>query len=122
MKKIEINVTPKRHAELEALARKAGSNVSTLAGAIVVKFLDESPKKEAKRTYAPNSVAGQIVAFYKSRKTGQAGHLFFLGELQAHLKAKSPDSVSRILRQLRQEGSIDYDVVRRATSLYRFSY
>lgn len=50
------------------------------------------------------------------------GPQFYMRELVNHLTEShkvSPDSPSRILRQLRREGRVKYTVVNRGQSLYR---
>jgi hypothetical protein len=51
------------------------------------------------------------------------GCSFVMADLVAHVTAMmpliAPDSPSRILRELRKQGRVDYIVVNRAASLYR---
>jgi hypothetical protein len=63
-----------------------------------------------------STLAAPILAFCRARVGGE----FHMAELVAAIGAHaSPDSPSRILRDLRQRGEVEYVVVSRAASLYR---
>lgn len=64
-------------------------------------------------------LAAGIVSFAKERVNDE----FHMEELRAFLKAQdiefAPASPDRILRALRQAGTVNYDLVNRTRSLYR---
>lgn len=66
------------------------------------------------------SIGRHIEAYFASR----AGCTFSLNHLDAYVRAVAsgpvaPGSVSRIMRQLRLQGRVDYELVSRRNSLYR---
>jgi len=68
-----------------------------------------------------SKIAPIIVEFFEDRV---AGFEFHMGELQRYVGAKaqvSPDSPSRILRDLRKKGILDYEIISRPKSHYRFN-
>ena len=65
-------------------------------------------------------IGARILEFYRIRRTKP---VFYTTELQAFVRTVAfvvPDSVTRCLRQLRQEGQLDYKVTGRAE--YTFFY
>ena len=64
-----------------------------------------------------SKLSGPILAFCRQRQD------FHMEDLREYLRAQSvnfaPDSPSRILRQLRLEGSVDYVITNRRQSAYR---
>lgn len=62
---------------------------------------------------------GGIVYAFCCARIGQQFHLRELEEYVSERRDGAPDSPSRILRDLRQSGLIDYEVVSRSQSLYR---
>lgn len=78
---------------------------------------------ENQRRVAKN-IESTIVAFarqiYKVRPP-----LFHMEELTTYVRERvgiAPDSAGRILRQLRQQGKVDYVVVNRRESLYQLTH
>ena len=71
-------------------------------------------------TRVSRKIAGVITAFYDIDRSRQ----FHMQDLQQYVKMKipdtSPDSPSRILRDLRKKGVLDYKVIKRKDSLYQF--
>jgi hypothetical protein len=68
-------------------------------------------------TRVKSRIAGAVVEFCRSRLRSK----FTMTELVAFVVAAvggAPDSPSRILRELRREGVVDYEVVSRAQSVY----
>jgi hypothetical protein len=63
-------------------------------------------------------IAGAVLAFCRAYR-GQTFHLEALMEFVREIAGVAPDSPGRILRNLRQRGFIDYEVVSRPKSLYR---
>ncbi len=65
-----------------------------------------------------SKIATVILSFCAARM----GEEFHMEELARHVSVRvevSPDSPSRILRDLRRRGELNYEVVRRSESLYR---
>lgn len=96
-------------------------------------FPDDDPLDQAGNIHAPahwqdseqienaERVAGAIgrdvMRFYLTHR----GKRFRMEALRASIgSGRAPDSAGRILRLLRQKGLLDYEVVNRAQSLYRF--
>jgi hypothetical protein len=56
-------------------------------------------------------------------RTVRVGNTFRMESLQRYVSSvvpeTAPDSPSRILRELRKKGELDYEVVKRSESLYR---
>jgi len=79
---------------------------------------DDDDPGERGRVFA--KIAPIIVAYYKANPRRQ----FHVEELRQHVLAWvpdiAPDSPGRILRELRQIGQLNYLVVNRRQSLYRF--
>lgn len=73
---------------------------------------------ERRRVYA--KIAPVILAYYEENPHRQ----FHVEDLRRHVRAQcadvAPDSPGRILRELRLRGLLDYIVVNRRQSLYRF--
>jgi hypothetical protein len=65
-------------------------------------------------------IAEVVLAFLSNKSNGDQFHLQDLQEYVARTCPVSPDSPSRILRELRRKGRIDYNVVSRHDSLYEF--
>jgi ABC-type amino acid transport substrate-binding protein len=69
-----------------------------------------------------DNIAHHVVVFCRRRLRTVRG-IFRASDLVAYVQSRSmfiaPDSPSRILRQLRLAGRVDYIVVNRAASLYR---
>jgi hypothetical protein len=60
-----------------------------------------------------------IVTFFQERRPGKRFHMEDLMEyVRARVPNIAPDSSSRIMRDLRQKGRINYRVVSRRNSLY----
>lgn len=80
-----------------------------------------SPKENGNEHHlerVSNRIAPAIFDFCSSH----VGQEFHMENLVKHIREKlgiAPDSPSRILRSLRQDGVIDYVVVNRKQSLYR---
>jgi hypothetical protein len=66
-------------------------------------------------------IGAAIVAFARAH----LGETFHADDLRRHVRAAvgevAPDSASRILRDLRQQGVVAYELVSRAKSLYRIT-
>lgn len=66
-------------------------------------------------------ITASVVAFWSERVEGDP--VFTAAELRTYVEARhsglAPDSPSRILRQLRQEGVVNYVLESRAASRYR---
>jgi hypothetical protein len=65
---------------------------------------------------------GELVLAFCEARLAAGRPEFRMGELQAHVAADvaaAPASPDRILRLLRKEGRLDYEVIDRAGSLYR---
>ena len=77
-----------------------------------------SDREERSRVYG--KIAPVILAFARDN----AGEAFHAEELRQHVTQYAPElapsSTDRILRQLRQEGKLDYVVLNRRQSLYQF--
>lgn len=71
-----------------------------------------------------DNLAGPILLFCRQRLWGGRPQ-FHMEDLRNHLRASgiafAPDSPSRILRELRLAGRIDYRVVNRRASLYEIT-
>jgi hypothetical protein len=67
-------------------------------------------------------VSARIRPAVKEFCLSRIGQQFHVEELTSYVRAKTtvaPGSPDRILRDLRQQGEIDYEVVSRSKSLYR---
>ena len=67
-----------------------------------------------------SKIAPIIVEFFNDKNSG---YDFHMEELQKHVgkhTSVSPDSPSRILRDLRKKGILDYEIISRSKSHYRF--
>lgn len=75
----------------------------------------------AERRRVAGEVSKAVVAFCRLRI--HDGHeVFRMSELTAFVQARvmcAPDSAGRILRQLAQQGALEYELVSRAESRYR---
>lgn len=77
---------------------------------------DEEQRAQAERV--GGAIGDAVLAFARQRLA--AGGQFRMEELRAHLgDAHAPDSAGRILRLLRQQGVLGYELVSRRDSLYR---
>lgn len=66
-------------------------------------------------------IAESVMAFYLARGCGNSFHMKELADfVKSEVVDIAPDSPSRILRLLRQEGRLDYTVLSRKGSLYQF--
>jgi hypothetical protein len=67
---------------------------------------------------------GQAILVFHSEIQETASREFHMEELRSYVTISTgliaPASADRVLRHLRQRGLIDYEVVNRAQSLYRF--
>jgi hypothetical protein len=69
------------------------------------------------------NIDAHVLAFCRER-FDQCPPRFFMTELTTFVRNRigiAPDSPGRILRSLRQDGSIDYDVINRRASLYELT-
>lgn len=67
-------------------------------------------------------VSGRIGPIVVEFMEAHRGQEFHLSDLTAYVQAQSPGappSVDRVLRDLRQRGLVDYQIVNRRQSLYR---
>lgn len=64
-------------------------------------------------------VAGFVVAFFKTAGIGAEFHVDQLRRYVLQHYPTAPDSAGRIMRDLRQRGYLDYEVLNRRDSLYR---
>ena len=75
-------------------------------------------REERRRVYG--RIAPLIIAFADEH----AGGTFHAEDLRIYVRDRAPeiapDSSSRILRELRLEGRLDYEVLNRRQSLYQF--
>ena len=65
---------------------------------------------------------GQLVTDFVYEVWQRSEKTFYVGELQQYVRARlpaAPASPDRILRQLRREGMLDYEVIDRSASRYR---
>jgi hypothetical protein len=65
-----------------------------------------------------SNIAECVLAFCRTR-VGGTFHMWELVEHVGRYEPSSPDSPSRILRELRLRGRVHYELVSRADSLYR---
>lgn len=69
-------------------------------------------------------IARSIMTFCRSA-FAREGSTFRMDDLLLHVRLSAgivaPDSPSRILRQLRAQGRLDYEVINRAQSTYRIT-
>jgi hypothetical protein len=67
---------------------------------------------------------GQAILVFHSELQETANRQFHMEELRKYVQFRTsllaPASADRVLRDLRSKGLIDYEVVNRAQSLYRF--
>jgi hypothetical protein len=64
-------------------------------------------------------IAPLILEFCKSRGVGAQFHMVELTEFVSQKTSIAPDSAGRILRDMRQQGELNYKVVQRRESLYQ---
>jgi len=77
-------------------------------------------EQEANLARVFTKIAPAILEFHK--RVGVGGE-FHMADLTAYVRARTeiaPDSAGRIMRCLRQDGALNYEVVNRRQSLYRF--
>lgn len=76
-------------------------------------------KPESELSRVSERIGAAIVAFCRAN----LGHQFHADDLRRYVREQvgevAPESASRILRDLRQQGTIGYELVDRAASLYR---
>lgn len=81
-----------------------------------------SPEQQANIERVHHKIAPAILAFFALHGRGST---FRVDELRMFINAKfpsvAPDSAGRIMRDLRERGEIDYDVINRRQSLYRIN-
>ena len=69
------------------------------------------------------SVASRIAQAIISFCNARTGREFHADDLRQYVTAKvgacAPGSADRVLRDLRQKGAVEYEVINRAASLYR---
>ena len=80
-------------------------------------MIDEREVQERELSRVSDRIAAHVLAFCRSRET------FHMQELVAYVAARvpeiAPDSPSRILRDLKRNGLVNYRVVSRSQSLYQ---
>ena len=85
---------------------------------------DRPPDRDdhpAERARVRRSIGAAIMTFAIDHN----GQQFHINELQSYVAKRvptAPASADRILRQLRQQGSLDYRVISRSNSLYEFQF
>lgn len=78
----------------------------------------EREEQRAELARVEGSIGDAVLAFARERLA--SGGDFRMEELRARLgDGHAPDSAGRILRLLRQQGALAYEVVSRSESLYR---
>jgi hypothetical protein len=80
----------------------------------------ETAVQVAELNRVESKIAPVVLEFFNQRSPGFEYHM---GDLQQYVAARadiSPDSPSRILRDLKRKGEINYEIVNRRQSLYRF--
>lgn len=80
------------------------------------------PETEQKRQLrrVTGKLSGAIVAFFETLEDGQPFHGPDLTKfVESQIAASVPDSASRVMRNLRSTGQINYALVDRGNSLYR---
>jgi len=76
----------------------------------------------ADRDRVYRGIGAHVLGFFRDLVGRRNCSEFFMSELGAWVKARvptAPDSPSRILRELRRQGVLDYEVVDRSKSRYR---
>jgi len=83
-------------------------------------MVDSAPKDpELKRV--SGRIAGLILAFRETKQAGEQWHSEDLHRFVNRVSKVAPASADRVLRQLRKAGQVDYEVVSRSKSLYKFT-
>lgn len=81
-------------------------------------------EQEENKTRVRDRIGKLIREFYYMRRN--VGGEFRAEELRTYVLSRdrtiAPASPDRILRDLRQSGELDYEVLNRRASLYRFTY
>jgi len=73
------------------------------------------------RALVAGRVRGSVLDFFELR-VRNAAPAFHMSELTEYVRSRvptAPDSAGRIMRHLRDEGALDYELVSRSKSLYR---
>ncbi len=78
----------------------------------------EASIQQANLSRVRSVIAPLILEFCKSRGVGTQFHMEELTRFVRSAFPSAPDSAGRILRDLRQEGELNYKVVNRRQSLY----
>lgn len=92
---------------------------STLFDLDTLEVPRHDPNQPAQLARVRHGIASAVQDFHNSIKHGQTCHL---SELSEYVKAQTgcnPNSPDRILRDLRQHGVLNYEVVSRTRSEYR---
>ena len=115
--------TPEDKAKIMAIAVLVNTPPTAPAPALAASTLplrkpDSGQKEHLERV--GHRIARHIRAFYRQRGIGAKFHM---DDLRRHVQEEephtSPDSPSRIMRDMRTKGSLDYVVVSRHHSLYK---
>lgn len=128
---VEVPLTGQQMEYCRRLANKAGCSPALIIRGLVerARRLDRLPGTGVTRRYRPGSIHHRLMSIYRLRlRVGKTD--FTLQELQREAQGTGgdlllPDSVSRILRILRQDGQLDYKRVphvrdARERPIYRF--
>lgn len=127
---VEVPLTGQQMEYCRRLANKAGCSPALIIRGLVerARRLDPAIARPPRR-YQPGSIHDRLMSIYRLRL--RVGKMYFtLQELQREAQGTGgdlllPDSVSRILRILRQDGQLDYKRVphvrdARERPIYRF--
>lgn len=79
---------------------------------------EPEPEQDPERERVSSAIGQDVLRFCRAR-LGAEFHLEELREFVALRGHRAPDSAGRILRLLRQQGRLAYEVVNRRQSLYR---
>jgi hypothetical protein len=83
----------------------------------IINFLEQ--KRQLERV--TSRIGLSVYGFCRERGCGSSFHMTELTDWARRMTGTAPDSPGRILRALRQNGHIEYEVVDRAKSLYRLT-